>query len=253
MTMSSGDFFPVLFRDGGMAGCRRYAEGGLADYADAVADSGRGGDDVIVHINRDELRQLSEMWGEPTINPETGAPEFFLKGLQDWFKDNEWAGIALPIATSVLAPGIGGAIGSTVNDGLGLGMGAQGAAAVGNGLLGAGLGALTGGGQGALLGGLLGAGTGYLTTDALPDTAHGGVGPDLPKTASSAATSGESGDLQGPAIDAGRRHARRQPRWRQEAGGQPRAVAGATGRHRPPEPAAVASQDPDPPRADAGR
>jgi hypothetical protein len=195
MTMSSGDFFPVMFRDGGSVSC--YADGGLASSANATADAGRGGDDIIVHMNRDELEQLSQMWGKPTINPETGAPEFFLKGMQDWFKDNEWAGYALPIATSVLAPGIGSAVGSTVNDGLGLGLGAQGTAALGSGLVGAGLGALTGGGKGALMGGLLGGATGYLTTDAYPDMAHGGMGPDVPKGIQPAGTKNDSGSVLG--------------------------------------------------------
>lgn len=174
--MMTSDFFPVVFRD-----ASTYAEGGLADAADMVADAGRGGDDYIIHVNGDELRQLSEMWGEPTINPDTGMPEFFLKGLRDWFKENEWAGYALPVATGILAPGLGNSVGSAITGAFGGELSPALTNALGNGLVGAGLGALTGGGQGALMGGLLGAGTGFFATGDMPTTARGGMGPDAPK------------------------------------------------------------------------
>lgn len=182
--MSSADFpLQVVFRNATHPHphLSRFAKGGLAHEAAAVNGAGRGGDDVVVHMNHDELNQLRKLWGEPTINPQTGCPEFFLGGLQKWFKDNEWAGAALPIAASVLAPGIGNAIGSTVGDALGASMSPAMTNALGNGLLGAGVGALTGGGKGALIGGLAGGLGGYLTTGDMPDMAHGGVGPDVPK------------------------------------------------------------------------
>jgi len=177
--MFNSDFFPVRLSEGGVPG---YAEGGLASAADAVSEAGRGGDDVIIHINRDELDELVKEWGEPTINPETGYPEFFLKGLRDWFSDNQWANIALPIATGVLAPGLGSAIGSTLGGAVGADLSPAWTGALGNGLLGAGLGALTGGGTGALLGGLSGGLTGYMSSpgDSLPTVAKGGMGPDIP-------------------------------------------------------------------------
>lgn len=197
MTMSSSDFpIQVMLREKDEP--KGYAEGGLATAADLVRGAGRGGDDIIIHINADELQELREMWGEPTINPETGAPEFFLKGLQDWFKDNEWAGYALPVATSMIAPGIGNAIGGTVNDALGLGLEATGINTIGQGLVGAGLGALTGGGKGALIGGLLGGATGYINAPSMPTVGQGGMGPDAP---AGFKTSGGESVRSGGALD----------------------------------------------------
>ena len=108
----------------------------------------------MVHINRDEFEQLRQAWGEPTINPKTGAPEYFLSGLRKWFQENPVASAVLPAATSILLPGLGQAVGSALNIGGVLGSASN---LVGNGLVGAGLGAITGGGQGALIGGATGA------------------------------------------------------------------------------------------------
>jgi hypothetical protein len=133
---------------------RRFAKGGLAAHAEKVRGAGRYGDDMIVHINRDEFNQLRQAWGEPTINPETGAPEYFLSGLRKWFSENPIASAVLPAATSILLPGLGSAVGSALNIGGVLGGASN---LVGNGLVGAGLGAITGGTKGALIGGATGA------------------------------------------------------------------------------------------------
>jgi hypothetical protein len=106
------------------------------------------------------------------INPETGQPEFFLKGLKSIFK-SPVAQIAVPIAASFLAPGIGTALSS----GLGLGLGAAGSTALGAGALGTGLGLASGKniGQslksGALSGGLSYGGS--MLADGVGDTALG--------------------------------------------------------------------------------
>jgi hypothetical protein len=144
---------------------------GLAAAAHEAAGHGRGGDSFLVHVNANELAEMRQRWGEPTINPDTGQPEFFLGGIRDWFKDNPWASVALPVATSMLLPGLGSAVGSGINDGLGLGLSPGASNAVGGGLVGAGLGALTGGTRGALIGGALGA--------AVPYAQSGGFGEGL--------------------------------------------------------------------------
>lgn len=131
-----GELVPVRVAEGGRIG---YAKGGLADAAQQVEGAGRHGDDHLIHVNEDEFHQLTQMWGPPTVNPETGMPEFFLGGLFKVFKK------LLPVA-AMFIPGIGPAIGSA------LGVGAT----AGNALLGAGLGALNGGWKGALMGGALG-------------------------------------------------------------------------------------------------
>jgi hypothetical protein len=49
--------------------------------AQQVASYGRGGDKLILHIRPDELQGLASML-TITVNPETGMPEAFLKGLR---------------------------------------------------------------------------------------------------------------------------------------------------------------------------
>jgi hypothetical protein len=134
-----------------------FAKGGLARAANSVAKSGRYGDDMVIHVNRDEFQQLRKEWGEPTINPSTGMPEFFLSGIRKWFSDNPWASVALPAATSLL--GVGNFLGSGVNEALGGTLSPTLANSLGSALTGGGIGALTGGGQGALTGALIGGAT----------------------------------------------------------------------------------------------
>ena len=120
-----GELVPVVLR---YDAPRHFAKGGLAAKAASVKSAGRMGDDQIVHVNQDELRQMEEMWGEPTTNPETGQPEFFLGFLKK----------LLPIALSFI-PGVGPAIGGA------LGLSGTAGSAIGGALLGAGTSALQGG------------------------------------------------------------------------------------------------------------
>ena len=141
----SGKTFPVrlIYEDR-----PAYAKGGLVDAALAVKRAGRYGDTEIIHINRTEYDELVRQWGKPTINPDTGLPEFFLGKIGKIL--GKVAKIALPIAAMAI-PGIGPAIGGA------LGLSGAAAGAVGSGLLGAASGALGGGGlKGALTGGLAG-------------------------------------------------------------------------------------------------
>jgi hypothetical protein len=63
----------------------RYAEGGLASVAQNLADKGRKGDSMLVHMTPNEVNGLQalaqQMGGSLTVNPETGLPEanFFRK------------------------------------------------------------------------------------------------------------------------------------------------------------------------------
>lgn len=66
------------------AGVRAFAQGGIAELkpvAKAIADYGRNGDTMLAHITPAEARMLRRRGGSGTINPDTGLPEFFLKGL----------------------------------------------------------------------------------------------------------------------------------------------------------------------------
>ena len=72
--------------------------GALAQATDRVAGAGRLGDDMIVHMSQEEFENLRHIWGDPTINPETGMPEYFklgkvFKSVVNW---------ALPIAVTAL-------------------------------------------------------------------------------------------------------------------------------------------------------
>ena len=53
-----------------------YAEGGLVAAAEAARQHGRWGDEILIHVNPEEFAQMQEMWGEPTLNPHTGLPEY---------------------------------------------------------------------------------------------------------------------------------------------------------------------------------
>jgi len=55
----------------------KFNHGGLSRAAQAVRSAGRYGDRHIVHVNDRELDEMRSAWGEPTINPKTGMPEFF--------------------------------------------------------------------------------------------------------------------------------------------------------------------------------
>ena len=118
--------------------------GGLAQKAQEVRDAGRNGDDILVHVNQDELNWLKQHFGPGSTNPQTGLPQF-----------NFWD-MVLPAAANIFLPGVGGAVGSGIGSLLGLGADSALAPMLGSALVGGGISALTGGniGTGALAGGL---------------------------------------------------------------------------------------------------
>ena len=81
--------------------------------AQEVASYGRGGDKLILHVRPDELQGLSSML-TITINPETGMPEAFLKGLRRAVsrvtKSKAFKTLA-PIALAIAAPYAGAYMG----------------------------------------------------------------------------------------------------------------------------------------------
>jgi hypothetical protein len=186
------------FAKGGRAGCKPFeikmpkehiekmAKGGLAGQAKNVANAGVGGDTMVIHINKDEYKQLCKEWGEPTINPHTGMPQFTPFWKQSWF-----APVAALAGTALMATGVGaglggallgeaaGTLGGTTLAGA-TGIGALGSTTVGtlagNALLGAGIGGLTGGAKGALTSGLL-AGAGTVGASALGNYLASGSAP----------------------------------------------------------------------------
>lgn len=168
------------------------AQGGLAQAARAARSAGRYGDTQLVHMNPAELGELRRNWGRPTINPETGLPEFFLgkifKGIGKVLK------VAAPIVLSVVAPGLGTAIGSAI------GLSGTAAAITGGAILGGATSGLTGGNvlKGALMGGV-GAGLG----DVAGGAANKALGLGLNKTFQNVLGSGLVGGLSGAATGEG--------------------------------------------------
>ena len=171
-----------------------YARGGLSVAARRLQTGGRGGDSELVHVNRREAEMLRRMGGQGTVNPNTGLREY--KGFK------QILGTVLPVALSVIAPGIGTAIGTA------LGASGIGASILGGAIIGGASSALTGGNivKGTLMGGLgggLGEAVGGLASDAfklgLGDTTKAILGGTLVGGAAGALT-GEGfgkGALQG--------------------------------------------------------
>jgi hypothetical protein len=136
----------------------RYAEGGIASVAQNLADKGRKGDSMLVHMTPDEVAGLQalaqQMGGSLTINPQTGLPEanIFKKLLPmalgfalgpagaGLFQSALSAGLAVgagyTLATGSLQQGISAGLGAYGGSNLGTGLQAAGTAgadvAVGN-------------------------------------------------------------------------------------------------------------------------
>ena len=204
-----------MFAKGGRAGCmpfeikvpkehtEKMAKGGLAGQAKNVAKAGVGGDTMVIHINKDEYHQLCKEWGEPTINPHTGMPQFTPFYKQSWF-----APVAALVGTALMATGVGAGAGTALLGSLGAGEAAAtglGAATgiealgsttlgalAGNVGTGALIGGLTGGGKGALTGGLL-AGAGTVGASALGNY----LGTGAATTPTSVTTGTPGGVLEG--------------------------------------------------------
>ena len=48
---------------------------------------GRHGDTVLAHINPLEAKMLKKAGGSGTINPDTGLPEFFFRGVRNFIRN----------------------------------------------------------------------------------------------------------------------------------------------------------------------
>ena len=172
-----------------------FARGGLMVAARKLQTGGQGGDTELVHVNRREAEMLRRMGGQGTVNPNTGLREY--KGFK------EIIGVALPVALSIIAPGVGTAIGTA------LGASGIGASIVGGAVIGGASSFLTGGDPlkgaafGALGGGLgeaVGAGISEGLNLGLGETTQALLGGSL-VGAGTSALSGEN-PLKGAAMGA---------------------------------------------------
>jgi hypothetical protein len=129
----------------------RYAEGGIASVAQNLADKGRKGDSMLVHMTPDEVAGLQalaqQMGGSLTINPQTGLPEanIFKKllpmalgfalgpaGCWPFFQSALTTGLAVgagyTLATGSLQQGLAAGLGAYGGSNLGTGLQAAGTA-----------------------------------------------------------------------------------------------------------------------------
>jgi hypothetical protein len=174
-----------------------YARGGLTVGARRLAAQGRGGDTELAHVNRREAEMLRRAGGSGGINPATGLREYK-------FKWGKILAAAAPIVLTLVAPGIGTAIGGAISGSLGLGLGAIGQGILGGAVLGAGSSLLGGGNPltGAV-GGALGGGLGGEIGSLIPGLSGTGfeniVGTSLVGAGTAAATGRNpfSGALRG--------------------------------------------------------
>ena len=200
-----------MFAKGGRAGTKPFeimpprehtekmAKGGLAGQAKNVANAGVGGDTMVIHINKDEYHKLCQEWGEPTINPHTGLPQWTPFWKQSWFGP-----VAGLVGTALMATGVGAPIGAALLGSEAAGTtlaaatgleslgGATLGTVAGNAALGAGIGSLTGGLKGAVTGGLL-SGAGSVGASALGNYLGSGA------PAASSATTGQG--IPGTALE----------------------------------------------------
>jgi hypothetical protein len=52
-----------------------------------IKKKGRNGDTELAHVNPLEAIMLKKMGGSGSINPATGLPEYFFRGVRNFFKN----------------------------------------------------------------------------------------------------------------------------------------------------------------------
>ena len=168
-----------------------FARGGLARAAREMAAAGRGGDTMLAHINPREAAILSRMGGGGTVNPTTGLVEF--KG-----GVGKLVAAVAPVVLSIVAPGIGTAIGSA------LGASGLAASALGGAVIGGASSAMAGGDplKGAI-GGALGAGGAGALGKGISDAAGLGLGSTAQNVVGSTLAGAAQGALSGQGATAG--------------------------------------------------
>lgn len=168
----------------------QFARGGLAKAAEMTRAAGRGDDEVLLHITPEEFEALKAQWGEPTINPRTGLPEYgFLS--KAWKKVKKTFKKIAPyvgLVTSVFFPALAPAIGTMMGAGS-----AAAASALGNAVISGVAGGATGGAKGALAGAV----TGGLGSYSGKIGEYAGLKGNAARIAGSAALGGVGSKIQG--------------------------------------------------------
>jgi hypothetical protein len=115
----------------------------LEIYAKHLAEKGRGPDDTLVHMSRNEVKSLNDLamahGGHLTINPETGLPEAsFLSALLPTIAGAALTGLSggaiNPLTAGMIVGGGTMLMGGSLQKGLMAGLGAYGGGGLGQGL-----------------------------------------------------------------------------------------------------------------------
>ena len=151
-----------IYAEGGMVGTNQPMQ--MKGIADVLANQGRYGDTMLVHMNPAEVQGLASLspTGSLTVNPQTGQPEAFLGmilGALGGLAGSSGALAAVPLIGKLGAAGLG-ALGSGLGTFIETGDLKKGL-----------LGGITGYGLGKVMGGIAGSGAGDVAKDALVDEA----------------------------------------------------------------------------------
>ena len=151
-----------IYAEGGMVGTNQPRQ--MEGIASVLADQGRYGDSMLVHMNPAEVQGLASLspTGSLTVNPQTGQPEAFLGmilGALGSLAGSSGALAAVPLLGKLGAAGLG-ALGSGLGTFIETGDLKKGL-----------LGGITGYGLGKIMGGIAGSGAGDVAKDAAVDAA----------------------------------------------------------------------------------
>jgi hypothetical protein len=117
----------------GQYGIVKMAGGGLAGAAQTMADKGRNGDSMLVHMTPGEVKGLQQLamaqGGSLSINPDTGLPEAnFLKRMLPMIAGAALSPFVTPMGAAAIVGGFEGIRTGDVGKGLMAGLGAYGGA-----------------------------------------------------------------------------------------------------------------------------
>jgi hypothetical protein len=118
---------------------RKMAKGGIAAAAEQMANKGRNGDSMLVHMTPGEVKGLQDLamaaGGSLTINPDTGLVEAsFLKSLLPMIAGAALSPFLTPMGAAAVVGGFEGIRTGDIGRGLTAGLGAYGGAGLTGGL-----------------------------------------------------------------------------------------------------------------------
>jgi hypothetical protein len=76
-----------MFSNGKSKPIKNFSKRHIKDVLKQVKHKGRNGDTELAHVNPVESKILKSMGGSGTINPKTGLPEYFFRGVQNFIRN----------------------------------------------------------------------------------------------------------------------------------------------------------------------